>query len=111
MQKNPHLLIEGMIIAAYAAGINRSFIYIRGEYEHQADVLEAAVEEARGAGYIGERILGSDHHARPGRPPRRRRLHLRRGDRAARLARGQARQPAPEAAVPRASRASTRARR
>jgi NADH-quinone oxidoreductase subunit F len=42
MQKNPHLLIEGMIIAAHAAGINRSFIYIRGEYEHQADVLEAA---------------------------------------------------------------------
>ena len=42
MQKNPHLLIEGMIIAAYAAGINRSFIFIRGEYEHQADVLEAA---------------------------------------------------------------------
>ena len=61
MQKNPHLLIEGMIIAAYAAGINRSFIFIRGEYEHQADVLEAAVEEARAAGYIGERILGSDH--------------------------------------------------
>ena len=32
LQKNPHLLIEGMIIAAWAAGINRSFIYIRGEY-------------------------------------------------------------------------------
>ena len=46
MQKNPHLLIEGMIIAAWAAGINRSFIYIRGEYEHQADILEAAVAEA-----------------------------------------------------------------
>jgi NADH-quinone oxidoreductase subunit F len=61
MQKNPHLLIEGMIIAAYAAGINRSFIFIRGEYEHQADVLEAALEEARAAGYLGERILKSDH--------------------------------------------------
>jgi NADH-quinone oxidoreductase subunit F len=61
MQKNPHLLIEGMIIAAWAAGINRSFIYIRGEYEHQADILEAAVEEAREAGYLGERILRSDH--------------------------------------------------
>src|SRR3954447_18940836 len=60
IQKNPHLLIEGMIIAAYAAGINRSFIYIRGEYEHQADVLDAAIEEARAAGYLGERILGSD---------------------------------------------------
>ena len=47
MQKNPHLLIEGMIIAAWAAGINRSFIFIRGEYEHQADVLDAALAEAR----------------------------------------------------------------
>ena len=61
IQKNPHLLIEGMIIAAWAAGINRSFIYIRGEYEHQADILEAAVAEAREKGYIGERILRSEH--------------------------------------------------
>jgi NADH-quinone oxidoreductase subunit F len=61
MQKNPHLLIEGMIIGAYAIGANRSFIFIRGEYSHQADVLDAAVAEARAAGYIGERILGSDH--------------------------------------------------
>jgi NADH-quinone oxidoreductase subunit F len=61
MQKNPHLLIEGMIIGAYAIGANRTFIFIRGEYQHQADVLDAAVAEARAAGYIGERILGSDH--------------------------------------------------
>jgi NADH-quinone oxidoreductase subunit F len=60
MQKSPHMLIEGMIIAAYAGGITRSFIYIRGEYELQAQKLEAAVEEARAAGYIGQRILGSD---------------------------------------------------
>jgi NADH-quinone oxidoreductase subunit F len=61
MQKSPHMLIEGMIIAAYAAGANRSFIYIRGEYELQAMKLEAAIHEAREAGYLGERILGSDH--------------------------------------------------
>jgi NADH-quinone oxidoreductase subunit F len=60
MQKCPHMLVEGMIIAAYAGGITRSFIYIRGEYELQAERLEAAVEEAKAAGYIGERILGSD---------------------------------------------------
>jgi NADH-quinone oxidoreductase subunit F len=60
MQKNPHQLIEGMIIAAYAAGTNRSFIYIRGEYQQQADILENAIAEAAEAGYIGERILGSD---------------------------------------------------
>jgi NADH-quinone oxidoreductase subunit F len=60
MQKSPHMLVEGILIAAYAGGITRSFIYIRGEYELQARRLEAAVEEARAAGYIGDRILGSD---------------------------------------------------
>jgi NADH-quinone oxidoreductase subunit F len=60
MQKSPHMLVEGMIIAAYAAGANRSFIYIRGEYEQQADILEAAIDEAKAAGLIGERILGFD---------------------------------------------------
>src|SRR3954464_8497554 len=61
MQKNPHQLIEGIIIGAYAIGANRAFIYIRGEYSHQADILDAAVAEARAAGYLGDRILGSDH--------------------------------------------------
>jgi NADH-quinone oxidoreductase subunit F len=61
MQKNPHLLIEGLIIASYAAGTNRSFIYIRGEYVQQADILDAALAEAREAGYVGEDILGCDH--------------------------------------------------
>jgi NADH-quinone oxidoreductase subunit F len=60
MQKSPHMLIEGMIIAAYAAGINRAFIYIRGEYALQADILDAAVVEAEQAGYLGTGILGSD---------------------------------------------------
>jgi NADH-quinone oxidoreductase subunit F len=60
MQKSPHMLIEGMVIAAYAVGANRAFIYIRGEYELQAEILERAVAEARDAGYLGERILGSD---------------------------------------------------
>ncbi|MGH2906463.1 MAG: NADH-quinone oxidoreductase subunit NuoF [Solirubrobacterales bacterium] len=59
MQKNPHQLIEGMIIASYAAGINKAFIYIRGEYELQADALEAATREAYAKGYLGENILGS----------------------------------------------------
>jgi len=61
MQKTPHTLIEGIIIAAWAAGVTRSFIYIRGEYELQADVLDAAIDEARAAGYLGEQILGSEH--------------------------------------------------
>jgi NADH-quinone oxidoreductase subunit F len=61
IQKCPHMLIEGMIIAAYAGGISRAFIYIRGEYALPAEKLEAAVEEAKAAGYLGQRILGSDH--------------------------------------------------
>jgi NADH-quinone oxidoreductase subunit F len=61
MQKSPHMLIEGIIIASYAGEISRTFIYIRGEYAHQADILEAAIAEAQEAGYIGDRILGSDH--------------------------------------------------
>jgi NADH-quinone oxidoreductase subunit F len=61
MQKIPHLLIEGMIIASYAAGITKAFIYIRGEYQLQADILDAAVAEAEAAGYLGENILGSGH--------------------------------------------------
>jgi NADH-quinone oxidoreductase subunit F len=61
MQKNPHQLIEGIVIGAYCIGANKSFIYIRGEYEHQADILDAAVGEARAAGFLGDNILGSDH--------------------------------------------------
>jgi NADH-quinone oxidoreductase subunit F len=60
MQKCPHALIEGIAIAAYAGGISRSFIYIRGEYQLQADILEAAIAEAANAGFLGERILGND---------------------------------------------------
>ncbi len=61
MQKTPHMLIEGIVIASYAAGANRSFIYIRGEYALQADMLDAALHEARAAGYVGENILDSGH--------------------------------------------------
>ena len=61
MQKNPHALIEGILIASWAAEIDRAFIYIRGEYAYQADILDAAIAEAYEAGYIGEQILGSAH--------------------------------------------------
>ncbi len=58
IQKNPHSLIEGMIIAAYAVGANKAFIFIRGEYVQQADILERAIEEAKAAGYLGPNVLG-----------------------------------------------------
>ncbi len=59
MQKNPHLLVEGCIIGSIAAGANRAFIFIRGEYEEQADILDAAVAEAYEKGYLGEGIFDS----------------------------------------------------
>ena len=59
MQKNPHQLIEGIIIAARAAGANRCFIFIRGEYDLQGDILDKAVEEAYDAGFLGEDVLGT----------------------------------------------------
>jgi NADH-quinone oxidoreductase subunit F len=52
MQKNPHQLIEGIAIAAHATGCTCSFVYIRGEYDYVADVLDAAVAEAREAGLL-----------------------------------------------------------
>jgi NADH-quinone oxidoreductase subunit F len=57
MQKNPHQLIEGIAIAALAAEVSHAFIFIRGEYDLQGDILEAAVAEAYEAGYLGQNIL------------------------------------------------------
>jgi len=59
MQRNPHQLIEGIAIAALAAGVGRAFIFIRGEYDRQAEILEAAVAEAYQAGFLGLDILAS----------------------------------------------------
>jgi len=59
MHKNPHQLIEGLLIAACAADTRRAFIYVRGEYDEEADILEAAVSEAYARGFAGDDILGS----------------------------------------------------
>ena len=59
MQKNPHQLVEGIAIAALAAGASHAFIFIRGEYDLQGDILDAAVAEAYEAGYLGKDVLGS----------------------------------------------------
>ncbi len=61
MQRNPHQLIEGIAIAALAADVGHAFIFIRGEYDLQGDILDAAVAEAYEAGYLGTDILGSHH--------------------------------------------------
>jgi NADH-quinone oxidoreductase subunit F len=61
IHKNPHQLIEGIAIGALAAGANRCFVYIRGEYAEFADILERAVGQAYDAGYLGERPYGTGH--------------------------------------------------
>ncbi|PYQ26314.1 MAG: NADH-quinone oxidoreductase subunit F [Acidobacteria bacterium] len=60
IEKDPHLLIEGMIIAAFAIGSNpMSYIYIRGEFYYGATVLDKALDEARAKGFLGKNIFGS----------------------------------------------------
>ena len=56
---DPHSVIEGMLIAGYAVGAGRGYIYVRGEYPYMLPALEGALAEARAAGFLGEHILGS----------------------------------------------------
>ncbi len=58
--KDPHMLIEGIIICSYAIGSHETYIYIRGEYTTQVRVLQAAIDEAYAAGYLGDSVAGHD---------------------------------------------------
>ena len=62
MEKIPHLLIEGMIVSSYALGVNKAYIYIRGEYFYLYKILEKAIEEAYKAGWLGQNIMNSQYH-------------------------------------------------
>ncbi len=57
---NPHALIEGMIIAGYAMGVKRAYNYIHGEIFEDYLLFERALDQAREAGFLGEKILGTD---------------------------------------------------
>ena len=59
LEDDPHASLEGMILAGYAIGASKGFIYIRGEYRRAEDIVTAALEEAGEAGFLGEDILGS----------------------------------------------------
>src|SRR5574341_2116344 len=61
IEKDPHAIIEGTMIAAYAIRSHTAFIYIRGELSFGATVLQNALDEAEGAGYLGKNILGSGY--------------------------------------------------
>ena len=59
--KDPHRLLEGMVIASYATGAHKAYIYIRGEYAEPAAILQKAVEEAQGKGLLGRKIFKTGH--------------------------------------------------
>ncbi|MEE9186921.1 MAG: NADH-quinone oxidoreductase subunit NuoF [Bacteroidota bacterium] len=56
---NPHLFIEGSLIAAHAMGVRTTYVYVRGEYHRWIKLLQKAIDEAYEKGYIGENILGT----------------------------------------------------
>jgi NADH-quinone oxidoreductase subunit F len=59
MEGNPHGVLEGMIIGAYAVGASRGYIYVRNEYPLAVEHLKLAMDQAREFGFLGEDILGS----------------------------------------------------
>jgi NADH-quinone oxidoreductase subunit F len=60
LHQDPHQLVEGMIIAAYAVGAKVAYIYIREEFPEAATICEKAIAEAKEAGFLGKNILGKD---------------------------------------------------
>ncbi len=61
LEWDPHMLIEGILIASYALGVHQAFVYIRGEFHLPEVHLSQAVEEAYANGVIGEKCLGTDY--------------------------------------------------
>jgi NADH-quinone oxidoreductase subunit F len=61
IERDPHAIIEGTIISAYAISSHTAFIYIRGEFSFGSRVLQEAIEETTKAGYLGKNILGSGY--------------------------------------------------
>jgi NADH:ubiquinone oxidoreductase subunit F (NADH-binding)/(2Fe-2S) ferredoxin len=60
LEGDPHSVLEGMIIAAYAIGASRGYIYCRAEYPIAVKTLNIAIQQARAFGFLGENILGTD---------------------------------------------------
>ncbi len=59
MERNPHQLIEGMIISAYAIEADLAYVFLRWEYQRSTQVVSTAIKEAYAAGYLGKNIAGS----------------------------------------------------
>ena len=100
MERNPHLLIEGCAIGCYAIGAKVAYIYIRGEFFHVQESARGGSGQGLRAGLLRQEHPRQRLRLRRLHASRRRRLRSRRGDRADRVARGQARPAAHQAAVP-----------
>jgi len=59
MEQDPHVLIEGLIIAAFAIGATKGYIYVRGEYTKSIEMLRTALQQAKEKGFLGKNILNS----------------------------------------------------
>ncbi len=91
LESDPHRVLEGMAIAAYAIGADQGYIYVRGEYKLAIERLDVAISQARKQGLLGSQIFDSRFNF-PNRSSNRcRRIRLWRGNRSARLDRRQAR--------------------
>jgi NADH-quinone oxidoreductase subunit F len=60
MQRIPHAVIEGAVITCHTIGANTAFIYLRGEYLHEFEIMAAALEEALAAGFVGPNVAGTE---------------------------------------------------
>lgn len=60
LEHDPHVVLEGLLIAAYIVGAHKGFVYVRGEYHQAIEIMQWAIEELKEAGYLGSRIHGSD---------------------------------------------------
>ena len=100
LRQHADLIFEGMTVAAYGIGATQGFVYLRGEYRYLLDALRDTLERRRQAGLLGKAICGRAGLRLRRRDPRRGGLlRVRRGIRAGRVARGQARHPAQPAAA------------
>jgi NADH-quinone oxidoreductase subunit F len=61
LEETPQLMLEGILIGSYAIGCSHAFVYIRGEFQRGHEIFMAALAQARAAGYVGEKLFGTDY--------------------------------------------------
>ena len=111
LESDPHSVLEGMAIAAYAVGANQGFIYVRAEYPLAISRLQTAIKQAKQQGLLGSGIFESPFNFNIDLRIGAGRVRLRRGDGADGLGRRQTRHAASAPAVPGGERACGAARR